>query len=192
MYLEQATVERLLTTAAGLSAEGSVFVGLSLTAATLERLRGRGGWGTEAGVPKLRKSATTSLMDTWVFGCPDDPAEVRRRWWRRRRRRLTVGLVALGERMCEQPETAALPPQMHPLTQRDSSCRWVHHHVVPPQFFRSCRWQLQHKADRSVLAAALALDPRLIALDRRAPDSGTVGWGGSLFLTATPIAAADQ
>ena len=41
MYLEQATVQSLLAAAAGMSPEGSAFVGLSITQPVLDRLRAK-------------------------------------------------------------------------------------------------------------------------------------------------------
>ncbi len=43
-----------------------MFIGLSVTSAVIERIRARG-----------PSKGAASLMDTWVFGCPPDPTEVR-------------------------------------------------------------------------------------------------------------------
>ena len=74
MYLEEATVQSLLGTAAGMSPEGSAFVGLSITGPVLERLRARK-LAAAAGAATGGRQGQ-SLMDTWVFGCPQDPTQV--------------------------------------------------------------------------------------------------------------------
>lgn len=65
MYLEEAHVRALLATAARLSPDGSVFVGLSVTQAVIDRIRTRG-----------PVAGGSGLMETWQFGCPPDPTEV--------------------------------------------------------------------------------------------------------------------
>ena len=74
MYLEQATVQSLLAAAAGMSPEGSAFVGLSITQPVLDRLRAKklaAAYGGATG-----DSQGQSLLETWVFGCPQDPTQV--------------------------------------------------------------------------------------------------------------------
>ncbi|KAL4447524.1 hypothetical protein ABPG75_004743 [Micractinium tetrahymenae] len=64
MYLQAPKVEALLQKIAELSPEGSAFVAMSLTESAMQRMKAR-----QAGNPN------TSLLSTWVFGCPDDPSE---------------------------------------------------------------------------------------------------------------------
>jgi O-methyltransferase involved in polyketide biosynthesis len=64
MYLEEERVRSLLRTMADSSAEGSAFIGLSVTSAVIDRIRARG-----------PSKGAASLMDTWVFGCPPNPTE---------------------------------------------------------------------------------------------------------------------
>lgn len=52
--------------AAELSPAGSALVAVSLTDSAMQRMKAR-----QAG------GARNSLLSTWVFGCPDDPTEVR-------------------------------------------------------------------------------------------------------------------
>lgn len=66
MYLEKPLVESLLQKIAELSPAGSAFVAVSLTEGAMQRMKAR-----QAG----QGAARSSLLSTWVFGCPDDPAE---------------------------------------------------------------------------------------------------------------------
>lgn len=65
MYLEESKVQGMLRKVAELSEEGSVFIGLSVTLAVIDRLRARG----------KGSGVASSLMDQWVFGCPEDPTQ---------------------------------------------------------------------------------------------------------------------
>ena len=72
MYLEEATVQSLLAAAAGMSPEGTAFVGISITQPVLDRLRAK----QRPPAVVTGDSQGLSLLDSWVFACPQDPTQV--------------------------------------------------------------------------------------------------------------------
>lgn len=80
------------------------------------------------------------------------------------------------------------------------TCKHRAPHCLPAlalQFLAECGWQLRLANDRAQQAAALGLDPELCAFLPASKDgSGSNGAGrdakeaASLFMTATPLAAA--
>lgn len=149
-------------------------------------------------------AARSSLLSTWVFGCPDDPAEVR-------------GCSCVGVlwhrpgSVCVQFNAGA---SQHPGTAASRSCQpcqldapsgvqlaaapdFSTHEATsmlpcPPQFLASNGWQLQLQTDRAQQAAALGIDSELCAFGPAGSTNGSAEGraDGSLFLVCTPAAAA--
>lgn len=144
---------------AELSAAGSVFVGLSVTSAVIDRI--------QSGASK------TELMSTWKFGCPADPTQARTAAAASMMPACLslCGLALAGCWACSFELPSPVPFPLFPL-----------------QFMSECGWQLQLATDRARQAAALGLDPALCSFPAGGAffaEAGGSDKGASLFLVAT-------